>query len=327
MRFLVGLGGVLFFILGIAYFFYGLQPVATESELVQFKIVKGEGLRAIGARLSQQRLIKSISMFKLYSLVSGKAHKLQPGLYELAPSFSLPQIVEILTTSGRDEVIVTIPEGYTVKDIENILATAQVLKRDSLIDYPFKTLVNEYPFLIEASSLEGFLFPDTYRFKVDSEAREVVERMLKNFQIRAWPEFRETKNWYEVLILASFLEREVPEFSDRQIVAGILQKRLKRGMPLQVDATVSYGKCKGKFLGCQDISVKREDLGFSSTYNTYTRLGLTPTPIANPGLAAIKAALSPQVSPYLYYLSAVKTKETIFSKTLEEHNIKRARYL
>ena len=129
------------------------------------------------------------------------------------------------------------------------------------------------------------------------------------------------------MILASFLEREVREFDDRQIVAGILLKRLRVGIPLQVDATISYAKCGGALRSCEEIIVTRNDLALASPYNTYQRLGWTPTPIANPGEAAIKAAVTPRSSPYFYYLSAKETKETVFSKTLEEHNLNRAKYL
>ena len=98
-------------------------------------------------------------------------------------------------------------------------------------------------------------------------------------------------------------------------------------MPLQVDATLSYAKCGGLIVGCSGLGVTRSDLTAASPYNTYQRLGRTPTPISNPGQAAIQAATQPKASPYLYYLTTAKTKETLFSKTLDEHNLKRAQYL
>mgnify|MGYP001588311823 FL=1 len=135
------------------------------------------------------------------------------------------------------------------------------------------------------------------------------------------------ENWYETLILASILEREVPEFEDRQIVAGILLKRIKNIMPLQVDATISYVKCGGAIRECENPRVGRNDLNLSSPYNTYQVLGWPPGPISNPGLPALQAALAPKTSGYLYYLSAAKTGATIFARTLEEHNLNRAKYL
>ncbi len=328
-RLLLGFGSVLFLILAIAYFFYGLQPsaAAASTQSVQFKIAKGEGLRDIGARLSQGALVKSISVFKLYSLISGKAQKFQPGVYELSSSMSVTQIDGILPSSGKDEATVILQEGMTLKDFDEILSQAGVIRENSIISYQIKNLAEEYPFLSKTGSIEGFLFPDTYRFRLDSSEDEVIHRLLDNFQAKVWPLLADKNNWYETLILASYLEREVPDFNDRQLVTGILLKRLKNGTPLQVDSTISYAKCDGEFKDCKNAATTKSDLSLSSPYNTYEHLGLTPTPISNPGQAAIKAALTPQSSPYWYYLSEAKTKETIFSKTLQEHNINRAKFL
>jgi len=327
-RFLGSLFLSLIFVIGVAYFFYCLQPVnISDTELQEFKIEKGEGIREIGARLSQKSLIKSISVFKFYSLISGRAHKFQPGVYDLKASMSTPQIVNILTSGKVKEARVIIPEGLTLKDIDALLSDSGVIKKGELIKFKPESLASSFPFLEGISSLEGFLFPDTYNFRIDSSVEEVVEKFLFNFKNKAWPFLKDTADWYNRLILASFLEREVPSFSDRQIVAGILLKRLEAKMPLQVDATITYAKCDGKVKDCPDALVRRSDLTIVSVYNTYQRLGFTPTPIANPGQSAIKAALSPVQSPYWYYLSASGTKETIFSKTLDEHNINIIKYL
>ena len=330
LRFLISMGVLLFVILIVAYFFYGLQSnaaVAADMKAVQFRIVKGDGVKAISAKLSEQSLIKSINVFKFYSLLSGKAQKFQPGIYELSSNMSVPQLVNILTSSGKNEVTVALQEGMTLKDFDKILSQAGVTEENALINYPIKKLADNYQFLSKAVSLEGFLFPDTYRFRFDSSADEVVGRLLDNFQAKAWPILAGKNNWYDTLIMASFLEREVPDFDDRRIVAGILMNRLKKGMPLQIDATISYAKCNGAFKDCSEVAITRKDLNFPSVYNTYERLGWTPTPISNPGQAAIKAAVTPQGTSYWYYLSEAKTKETIFSKTLEEHNRNRAKFL
>lgn len=328
-RSLIILGPILFFILILGYFFYGLQPSEATSVRAGnvFKISRGEGFRSIGAKLSQESLIKSITVFKIYSILTGRAQKFQPGVYEISPSLSVPQIVEILTSAGKNEITVVIPEGLTIKDLAEVLAAKNIVPSEVLLTYPFKNLSGDYSFLGETETLEGFLFPDTYRFEIDTPAETVLRRFLDNFKLKAWPLLSQGKNWYDSLILASLLEREVPNFDDRQIVAGILLKRLSKGIPLQVDATLSYAKCTGKLIDCSGILVTRSDLKNPSLYNTYQYLGLTPTPISNPGQSAIRAALSPRTSPYLYYLSAAKTGETIFSKTLEEHNQKRAKYL
>ncbi len=323
----------------VAYFFYGLQPLTIDQQradassegqtapTVEFRIVKNDGFRSIAAQLSRASLIKSIAVFKLYALITGKAQRFQPGVYQLSSVMSIPEIVRTLTTGGSNEATVTIPEGLTTKDVETILVRAGVLGEQSLSDVKLQPLGSRYKFLSSVSSLEGFLFPDTYRFGFGASPQQVVETMLGNFEEKAWPLLMDGSDWYDRLILASFLEREVPESSDRQLVAGLLLKRLKLGMPLQVDATVSYVKCDGQYRDCPQPTIVRSDTLVSSPYNTYQRLGWTPTPIANPGVDALKAALNPIASPYLYYLSVPLTKQTLFSKTLAEHNAKKSKYL
>lgn len=295
----------------------------------EFLIVKNEGFKSIAARLSQATLIKSITIFKLYALFTGTAQKFQPGSYKLSQTMSVPEIVATLTSRGSNEISITIPEGSTVRDIEFILTRAGVLTEGEkvLSDYQPSAFVETRPYLSDANSFEGFLFPDTYRFEIGSKPTVVLEVFLNNFEEKAWPLIREEPDWYATITLASLLEREVPEFPDRQIVAGILLKRMKIRMPLQVDATIGYVKCEGQFKECAVVTVRKSDLKTPSPYNTYLHIGLPPTPIANPGTASLQAALTPTASPYLYYLSASTTQETYFSKTLEEHNDKRARYL
>ncbi len=343
MRFLFSLSACLILLTGVAYFFYGLQPVATEfsqnierareegetreGTVVKFTIAKGEGFREIGGKLSQADLVRSLSVFKLYALLAGRAQRFQPGVYELSPAMSVPNIVSVLTAGSQGDVLVTIPEGSSLKDIDGILAESGVIRKGALTALRPESFVLEFPLLARVTSLEGVLFPDTYYFTVDSTAESVARRMLENFMRKGMPLVEDETDWYEAVILASLLEREVITFADRQIVAGILLKRIRIGIPLQVDATISYAKCAGSYRECENVKIARSDLGFPSPYNTYTHRGFPPTPIANPGSATLRAAAEPVASPYLYYLSASGTQETIFSRTLDEHNANRARYL
>ena len=329
-RFMVALGVVIILLIGLGCFFYGLQPTLTESAPVEFKIVKSESFRSIGARLSQQSLIRSIGVFKLYSLLVGRAGKFQPGIYEIGSEMSVPRIVGKLTVGGANEIRVTIPEGLTVKDIDTLLVETGVFKEAQIKNYAINSLGERYPFLKQMNSLEGFLFPDTYRFDIDSEPKEVVEIILERFKEKVWEKLEDRDNWYDDLILASFLEKEVPEYEDRRLVAGLLLKRLGASVPLQIDSTILYAKCQGRFLSCdkEKLKVVRNDLDqIISPYNTYKRMGWTPTPISNPGVEAVRAAINPEPSPYWYYLSAKDSGETVFSKTLEQHNINRFKYL
>jgi len=317
-------------ILGVAYFFYGIQPsYADEGTSTTFTIEAGESFRGIGARLSQEGLVRSISMFKVYAFLTGRAQKFQPGVYTLSSGMSVSEIVSTITTVGSNEATVTIPEGATIRDIDALLFRAGVLaEAGAVLRYDFTKLFGIYPFLTpETKSLEGYLFPDTYRFHLGADAARVVARFLDTFQEKAWPLLEGRERMIEDLILASYLEREVPGFDDRRIVAGVLLKRLRIGMPFQIDAAIIYIRCNGAFLVCEDATLRRSDFSLASPYNTYQRVGWTPTPIANPGAVAIKAAITPETTPYLYYLSAKDTKETIFSRTLEEHNNNRVKYL
>lgn len=326
-RFLFVLAAVIILILAIGYFFYGLQPSFVEKKAVSFQIKKGDSFRMIGAELSKESLLRSISVFKTYALIGGYAQKFKPGLYELSSSMSVPEIVGVLTKGGKDEVAVTIPEGSAIRDAEYILAISGVSSSNFLTGLELKRLAEKYQFLADMDSLEGFVFPDTYRLKINGSAEEMLEKFLDAWKLKVWPILENHTNWYETLILASILEREVPEFEDQQIIAGILLKRIANKIPLQVDATVSYAKCGGAIRECSNPRVLRSDLDFPSPYNTYKIFGFPPTPISNPGLSAVRAAATPKQSSYFYYLSAAKTGETIFSRTLEEHNLNRAKYL
>ena len=325
-RFLFILGFILVLIIMTAYFFYGLQPSFAVNNPVKFTVTKGESFKEIGARLSQSSLIKSIVVFKVYSLLTGSATRFQPGVYELAGTMSVPQIVGLLRTGSENDVTIQIPDGATVKDIDQILSDKGVIQKGSLENFNFASLATQYPFLSQVNSLEGFLMPDTYNFNLDSDTSDVVKKFLDTFEIKAWPLLSGEKSWYNDLILASYLEREVPEFNDRKIVAGILLKRIQINMPLQVDATLSYAKCDGRLFTCENMVPGKGDTKINSPYNTYLHSGFTPTPIANPSKHAIQAAISPESSNYLYYFSNA-SGTIFFSRTLEEHNQKQLKYL
>lgn len=312
------IGVLIVILLGIAYYFYGLMPVSSVVEMVPFNISKGESFRDIALSLRKANLIKSATAFKIYNFLKGSAHQLKPGKYSLSPSLGVPKIVELLVTGLPKGFQVVIFEGETLKDIDKKLSDLNILKPNDLLNFDYYSLKDNYEFLAEADSLEGFLFPDTYQFSFESNPEDVIKKFLDNF--------RQKVNLisYNDLIIASMIEKEVPFEEDRYLISGILHKRLSTGMPLQVDATICYAQLQS-FNGCYPL--KKSDFDIDSPYNTYKNLGLPPTPISNPGLSAIKAALNPKYSQYLYYLSDPKTKATIFSKTLDEHNRNRVKYL
>ena len=313
----------------IALFLFFLGSAATNLSYHSVEILPGTGFKEIARLLKSQRIIVSKNTFLIYGILSGSAHQLKPGNYLLSAGSSTPAIVLSLTRGPKIDREITFPEGVTLKDIDMMLASAGILPPGALLKFPIKSVAAQYNFLKYSESFEGFLFPDTYRFFINSNTEQVAQKFLDNFEKKALPfltnDQRPTTN--DILIIASLLEKEAPEFRDRQIIAGILYKRLEFGIGLHVDATITYAKCAGTFLTCKDPKVYRKDLDFQSRYNTYLYNGLPPGPIGNPGLEAIMAALNPIKSEYLYYLSDPRTKKTIFSKDLDEHLDNRAKYL
>lgn len=306
-------------ILGLIYFIGSLQP-GIEKQLqwpVSVDVVSGEGFFEISKKLYSAGLVRSKKAFEIYSIITGSFNSFQSGRYKFDSSVSVSELVKILT-KGPQEISITIIPGMTLKEVDDVLAEAGVIDKNVLINYN-KTL---------EVSLEGFLLPDTYRFYQNSEIGFVVKKILDNFdsKIKDLTSFNDDDSLIKLLKIASYLEKEIPDNDEeRRLAAGIFEKRLKIGMPLQIDATVIYAKCEGKFLGCSILT--REDFKINSLYNTYFYTGLTPTPIGNPSLSAIKSAFYKKDSQYLYYLSDPKTKKTIFSKDFEEHNRNRVKYL
>lgn len=323
-------------LLWVTYFYFTLAPVATSLDIpgvpttspvagaAPIVVERGAGLTDIAQRLAQEQVIRSASAFKLYALLSGNAHQLKPGLYTISPASSTTEIIRLLVAGPAKEISVLIPEGMHAADIDATLARYGVLHAGDLLRLRVSDFYDQYPFLRGARSLEGFLFPDTYRFFFDSEPVVVARAMLDNYAKRVAPLIADDGNidWdsipilrrgifnsLEITTIASMIEKEVPDSAERRLVADIMYRRLRIDMPLQIDATVDYAKEHGE------------------RYDTYKQYGLPPGPIASPGVDAFEAALNPKSSSYLYYLSDPKTKKTIFSVTFEEHKANKEKYL
>ncbi|MDE2001570.1 MAG: endolytic transglycosylase MltG [Patescibacteria group bacterium] len=322
--------------LGFAWFLFLLTPASSGYDYHAITISEGEGFQTIAATLGSEGLVRSPRAFMIYALLTGAAHQLKPGNYGLSAGSSTPAILGTIEAGPSADVSVVIPEGATVRDIDTLLARAGILPPGSVTGFPVARLAAQYPFLADQSSFEGFLFPDTYRFFKNSETETVLKKFLDTFTAKAWPVLAKCQlsriscggfTVKQVLTIASLLEKEAPKYHDRQIIAGIIDKRLSSGMGLHIDATITYAKCAGAFTTCADPKVYRTDLGYASPYNTYVHAGLPPGPIANPGLEAIQAALSPVATSYWYYLSDPRTGRMIYSETLDEQNNNRAIYL
>ncbi|MEK7478595.1 MAG: endolytic transglycosylase MltG [Patescibacteria group bacterium] len=329
---------ILFFILILGYFLSALRPVSLASDIKQIEIKSGEGFQQISLDLKNAGIVRSSMAFQLISVISGSAHKLKPGLYFLESAWSAPNILRKIIIGPDLEKEVVIPEGLTFLDIDKKLSDVGIIQPKALANFNFDLIKGDYEFLKDLKSpikIEGYLFPDTYKFFINSKPEDVAKKFLDNFNLKAWPVLKTYNlspegrqlSTYNLLNIASLIEREVYFNEEKPIVSGIIYKRLKIGMGLQIDASIIYGKCGGFILYCKDVNFYRKDTSFVSSYNTYLYNGLTPTPISNPGLDSINAALNPVNTDFLYYLSDPKTHRLIFSKTLEEHNKNRELYL
>ncbi len=263
-----------------------------------FVITSGEGFGQIADQLAQQRLIPSATAFRSYGYLRGDYGKIKPGAYALSGQLSTIDIFKMLL-DGPPVTRVTVTEGMSLNEIEKLLRDRAVITGKQSLSETNQDLKSQYQFLKDISSVDGFLFPDTYQFMLGSDPSTILKKFLENFSEKAWPLIEQKKNYYQILIMASLIEKEVPLPKDRFIVSGILWKRLQAGMKLQVDAAPE----------------------------TYEHYGLPLKPIDNPGLGAIEAALLPKATSFWYYLSDPKTSKTIFSETFDEHIDNKYRYL
>ncbi|NLU50438.1 MAG: endolytic transglycosylase MltG [Syntrophomonadaceae bacterium] len=272
-------------------------------------------------------LIRNQSIFVNYCRLTGTDQRLKAGVYSFRRSQALPELVDDLVSGRVLTVGFTVPEGYDLRQIGELLVREGICNeeewRQAIVqdyDYPFLKQVPPRP-----NRLEGFLFPDTYRVTRDVTARQVVELMLQRFE-KEWEtrfaaEARALgKDVYQVITLASLVEKEARVPAERPIIAGVLVNRLQKGMPLQVDATVLYS------LGQHKSQITYADLNVASPYNTYRVPGLPPGPIASPGAASIEAALHPAQHSYYYYVYMGDGRH-YFSKTYAEHVRAKQKYL
>jgi UPF0755 protein len=296
------------------------QPVSAGSSAVVMITVKpGMSTQEIGQVLYEKNLIRSVALFRMVARLEGMEKSLQAAEYSFMPSMGVRHIVGML---ARGEVAYrqfTVPEGYTIDQIANLLAEknladATKFKEAAKVLTPFEYIQTGanivYP-------VEGFAFPDTYRVARGVTEPQLLRMMLYQFNDRFTPEMKEKARQMglslrEVIILASLVEKEAQVESERPIIAAVFMNRLKLEMPLQSCATIQY------ILGYPKPELTIQDTQIPSPYNTYLNMGLPPGPIANPGIESIKAVMFPAVTDNLYFV-ADKNGVHHFSKTYEQH--------
>jgi UPF0755 protein len=304
-------------------------PASDDSTVVVFTINPGETAATIAPRLLREGLISDAQLFLWLVRYRGVDARLEAGDYELRPNMTMDEIVDTLQHGRLREVLVTIPEGRRAEEI------ASLVEEQGLVDAEVLMAVVDagdftYDFLYDRpedvpSSSEGFLFPETYRIPVDYDAPQIVDLMLDTFGERFSPQMRQLTTEkgmtiYEVVTLASIVEREAVMAEERPIIASVYLNRLEQGMYLQSDPTVQYA------LGYQEETGQwwkipmslEEDTVFDSPYNTYMYPGLPPGPICSPGLASLRAVLEPAETNYLFFFSRFDGSHA-FAETYEEH--------
>jgi len=301
----------------------GSKTTVEKGIEVEVEIKQGSTLNKIAQLLEEKGIIDSAFVFKLYVQQKGKEKNLLPGRYILLTGSDYDSVLNEITTQ---ESVVTyklvIPEGFTVDQIEErILQDIPFIESSELKDaLKIDDYLDVYDFLNnDTKSLEGFLFPKTYEITIDYSAKNIIEMFLTQFQFETqtlnWAKIEQYNlNKYDIIKIASLIEREAYMPGERELISAVIHNRLKKNMLLQVDATVRYA------LNKWDGIVTFDDLEIDSPYNTYKYYGLPPTPICNPGLDSIKAAINPADVDYLYYVVIDEnTHEHKFSTTLEEH--------
>ena len=287
-------------------------------------------LSQIAGKLVDENIIRSANIFKLYIKIFEGERNIKAGFYYFERPLGLIEIANRLTEgkNGIGLAGVTIREGETLRSIAAIFENKKMYQASEILKAANDDFGDEFSFLADKpkpSSLEGYLFPDTYFFPPNIGPENVVGVMLENFDHKLTPELRgeiarQGKTIFDVITMASIIEREASDTKDRKIISGILWKRVEAGMALQADATLTYITGNGTF------ALSADDLAVDSPYNTYKYPGLPVGPISNPGLDAILAAIYPKASPFWFYLHD-KAGNPHYSKTFEEHKINKEKYL
>ena len=323
---------VLFLVLaGLAFAgtrYYGWCAEASGAkDPVTFQVRNGASGSEIVDDLHAQGVLRCGLVSKWRLRRSGLEERFRAGTFELTTNMTPDAAFEVLTTPPEPvpTVRLTIPEGYRLTQIADRVQEELGIPAERFLKATRDKHWSLPPFLPEsADSIEGFLFPETYFIRKDADADAIIQRLLDQFGTEA-----ETLPWdnaealgvspYEVVTIASMIEREAALDRERPIIAGVIYKRLKLGMSLGIDATLLYDD------PTPDGQLSSSDLEYDSPYNTRLNAGLPPTPIASPGRASLEAALNPADTPYLYYVLCGADGHHAFGKTAAEHEANRVR--
>jgi UPF0755 protein len=301
-----------------AFAFWAQQPVlASGASAIEFSIKAGSGVRSAAQQIASENIPVNPLLLEVLARVTGKSARLKAGNYELKPGATPLRLINQLVRGEFAQESLSIIEGWTFRQMRDAIAQHPALKHDTVLLSDTELLARITP---DFKVPEGLFFPDTYLFSKGSSDLQIYRQahatLLKRLNA-AW-EQRDVslpyKTAYEALTMASIIEKETGQKAERGMIAGVFINRLKTGMLLQTDPTVIYGM-GSKYQGV----IRKSDLLTDTPFNTYTRAGLPPTPIALPGKAALSAALRPETTDALYFV-ARGDGSSVFSTNLPEHN-------
>jgi UPF0755 protein len=283
----------------------------------EVRVEQGEAFASVVRKLREQKVITNENLFSMWARLTGVEKKIHWGLYRFDAPLPPREVLNRMIMGKGVFQSVTIPEGLTVKEIADLLATLQIVDKEQfLAEAADPELLASLG--LQDTGIEGYLFPNTYHFTPATPARDILFAMAEQFRKVFNPLLDQQSEEieltpHEIITLASIIEKETGIEAERPLVSAVFYNRLKFHMPLQSDPTVIYGL--KEFNG----NLTKKDLQASNPYNTYRIPALPPGPICNPSLSSLKAALHPAQVPYLYFVS--KNDGThLFSETLEAHN-------
>ena len=305
----------------LQFYLYSIAPVKGFSGTGVVNIPRGSSLTKIAHILEENKLIRGTLRFVILAKLWNTEHSIKSGEYRFTAPPSPRAVLDKLIRGDVITYPVTFPEGCTIFEIARIIEEADLGSADKILKKATDALFVQ-SLGIDNKSLEGFLFPDTYRFTRGTTPEQIMTSMVKRFNKVFNQELQKGLSptglsEEQIVILASLIEKETPQPVEKPIIAGVFINRLKKRMRLECDPTVIYGirlenpEFKGR--------LRKKDLKRKTLYNTYRSYGLPPGPICNPGLYAIKAALNPAKVDYLYFVSKNNGTHK-FSKTFREHN-------
>ena len=291
-----------------------------EDEPVTVAVEQGDTLSSVAGKLEEVGVVGSSLLFELEARYNGWDNEIKPGEYRFVPGEAREEILRTLSSGDSISAFtITIPEGLTLEQTARVVEEESGVPAEEFEAAAEKTDY-DYAFLDDPNigTTEGFLFPKKYQFEGETSAEQIVDRLLEQYLVEkrelGFEAAKKRLNLteYELVTVASLVEKESANPEERSLIAGVIYNRIRSGMPLQIDATIRY------VLGKPKENLSLDDLEIESPYNTYKNRGLPPSPIASPSQESIRAALEPAETDYLYYVLEAGGKEHFFTDDYDE---------